>query len=193
MSLFEHRFHEDSSDEFGTPIQFVRPLADSLGGFDVDPASGAEAQPLASTRFTEDDDGLAQEWHGNVWLNPPFSEKTEWVRKARREVRAGRADTVVVLLPVDTSTSLFHEEVVDATAICFVRGRLSFVGGGRNPSFGVLVAVFGDAPDDLRDALDQHGTLVDASGVRTDEGQTTLEEAVPTPERNGDEAGGGES
>lgn len=185
MSLFEHRFHEDSSEEFGTPIQFVRPLATALDGFDVDPASGAEAQPLASTRYDESDDGLAQEWHGDVWLNPPFSEKTEWVRKARREVRAGRADTVVLLLPVDTSTSLFHNEVVEATVICFVEGRLSFVGGGRNPSFGVLVAVYGDAPDDLRDALEQHGTLVDASGIQTDDAQATLgESAQPLTECN---------
>lgn len=176
MSLFEHRFHEDSSDEFGTPIQFVRPLANALDGFDVDPASGAEAQPLASTRYDEADDGLSQEWHGDVWLNPPFSEKTAWVEKTRREVRAGRADTVVVLLPVDTSTALFHEHVVEATVLCFVEGRLSFVGGGENPSFGVLVAVYGAAPADLREALGRTGTLVDGEGIQTDDAQATLGE-----------------
>ena len=48
MSLFEHRFHEDSSDEFGTPIQFVRPLADALGG-----ADGREVGPVSEvTRNT---------------------------------------------------------------------------------------------------------------------------------------------
>ncbi|MFC6754435.1 hypothetical protein ACFQEU_13340 [Halorubrum tibetense] len=53
MSLFSHEFHENSSDEFGTPAEFVRPIAEAVGGFDLDPASGAEATPHASTRFTK--------------------------------------------------------------------------------------------------------------------------------------------
>lgn len=64
MSLFSHEFYEDSSDEFGTPVEFHRPIADAVGGFDLDPASGAEPKPLASTRYTEDDedslDGMMQ-------------------------------------------------------------------------------------------------------------------------------------
>ncbi len=158
MSLFEHKFHEDSSDEFGTPADFHRPLAEAVGGFDLDPASGAEATPLASTRYTEEDDGLAQEWFGTVWLNPPFSEKTRWVRKTRAEVADGNVQTAVVLLPVDTSTQLFHDHVTDARAVCFVEGRLSFIGGDRNPNFGILLAVFGNVPPELMDVLDRKGT-----------------------------------
>ena len=159
MSLFSHEFHEDSSDEFGTPAEFHRPLADAVGGFDLDPASGAESKPLASTRYTKEDDGLSQEWFGTVWLNPPFSEKTRWVRKTRAEVSEGNVETAVVLLPVDTSTKLFHNHVTDATAICFVEGRLSFDGGDRNPNFGTLLAVFGAAPDDLLNVLDRKGSV----------------------------------
>ena len=159
MSLFSHEFHEDSSDEFGTPAEFHRPIADAVGGFDLDPASGAESQPLASTRYTEEDDGLSQEWFGTVWLNPPFSEKTRWVRKVRAEVADGNVETVVVLLPVDTSTQLFHTHVTAAKAICFVEGRLSFDGGDRNPNFGTLLAVFGETNDDLLDAFDRKGTV----------------------------------
>ncbi|EMA71968.1 DNA N-6-adenine-methyltransferase [Halorubrum distributum] len=171
MSLFSHEFHEDSSDEFGTPAEFHRPLADAVGGFDLDPASGAESQPLASTRFTKEDDGLSKEWFGTVWLNPPFSEKTRWVRKARAEVAEGNVETAVVLLPVDTSTKLFHDHVTDATAICFVEGRLSFDGGDRNPNFGTLLAVFGEASDDLLDALDRKGSVfrVDAKHERAEQ------------------------
>ncbi|MBP1921825.1 phage N-6-adenine-methyltransferase [Halorubrum alkaliphilum] len=159
MSLFSHEFHENSSDEFGTPAEFVRPIAEAVGDFDLDPASGAEATPHASTRFTKEDDGLSRERFGTVWLNPPFSEKERWVRRARSEVAAGHVETAVVLLPVDTSTQLFHEHVAPAPVVCFVEGRLSFIGGDRNPNFGILLAVFGEVPDGLLDVLDRRGTV----------------------------------
>lgn len=180
MSLFSHEFHEDSSDEFGTPAEFHRPLADAVGGFDLDPASGAENQPLASTRYTKEDDGLAQEWFGTVWLNPPFSEKTRWVRKTRAEVAEGNVETAVVLLPVDTSTKLFHNHVTESAAICFVKSRLSFDGGDRNPNFGTLLAVFGEVSDDLLDALDRKGSVfrVDAKHERAEQQELATDGGV---------------
>jgi phage N-6-adenine-methyltransferase len=159
MSLFSHEFHEDSSDEFGTPGEFHRPIADAVGGFDLDPAAGAEDSPLASTRYTKEDDGLSKEWFGTVWLNPPFSEKETWLRRAVAEVNAGRVGLAVVLLPVDTSTQWFHEYAATADALCFIEGRLSFVGGDRNPNFGVMIAAFGDVPHDLLDVLDRKGVV----------------------------------
>lgn len=164
MSLFKHEFHEDKSDEYATPRSFVDPIAEAVGGFDLDPASGAEDRPIASTRYTEEDDGLSQDWFGTVWLNPPFSEKTEFVEKARTEYHDGNIDLAVILLPVDTSTSLFHQHVVDAEVLWFKKSRLSFDGPGgrnRNPNFGVMLAVYGDAPDELIELLSHRGTVFD--------------------------------
>jgi hypothetical protein len=51
--------------------------------FDLDPAAplhGGDCVP-ARQRFTVDDDGLVQPWHGLVWLNPPFSNATAWARR----------------------------------------------------------------------------------------------------------------
>lgn len=58
--------------EWGTPEYVVSPLSDALDGFDLDPASGAEPVPYADERYTVEDDGLAQDWFGDVWLNPPY-------------------------------------------------------------------------------------------------------------------------
>lgn len=165
MSLFKDEFHdEDSSDEFATPSWFVQPIADAIGGFDLDPAAGAEDHALASTRYTKDDDGLSEEWFGNVWCNPPFSNKDEWLAKAHAEVLDGNADLAVVLLPVDTSTGWFHEHVAEADVIFFQQGRLRFRGGGgsnRNPNFGIMLAIFGDYPDELLDVLASNGLVVE--------------------------------
>jgi phage N-6-adenine-methyltransferase len=174
VSLFRDDIHEESSDEFATPGEFHRPIADAVGGFDLDPASGAEDTPLASTRYTKEDDGLSKEWFGKVWLNPPFSGKERWVRKALNEVNAGHVDLAVVLLPVDTSTQWFHDYVTEAATLCFIEGRLSFVGGDRNPNFGVMLAVFGDFPDGLLDVLDRKGTVFDQSERHERARQTSL-------------------
>lgn len=165
LSIFKHEHHTDKSDEYATPRSFVGPIADAVGGFDLDPTSGAEDVPIASTRYTKDDDGLSQTWFGRVWLNPPFSEKTAFLEKCITEWRDGNIDLAVVLLPVDTSTGWFHEHVAStASVVWFKKGRLSFDGAGgrnRNPNFGVMLAVYGEAPDSLLDHLDRHGVVFD--------------------------------
>lgn len=69
----------DKSDEHYTP----KWIFDQLGlTFDLDvaaPESGSHVPCLKS--FTEADDGLAQKWHGLVWMNPPFSKPSPWVEK----------------------------------------------------------------------------------------------------------------
>lgn len=171
---FKHRPGNDTdeADEYATPTSLWRPLARAVGGFDVDPASGAEGTPIASTRYTKEDNGLEQSWHGDVWLNPPFgdpgstgqSKRGTWLRKARSEAAREDVRTVTVLLPVDTSTSWFHDHVVDAPAICFMGpGRMEFEGEQAeetgNTSFATCLAVFGNPPNSLVTTLEKFGAV----------------------------------
>lgn len=57
-----------------TPAEYIAAVREVLGEIDLDPASSALAQETvrAIEHFTVDDDGLAQEWHGRVFLNPPY-------------------------------------------------------------------------------------------------------------------------
>lgn len=74
--------------EWGTPRWVVKPLSDALNGFDLDPASGAEPEPYADERYTIYDNGLAKEWFGDVWLNPPYGpdHNEKWAKKTEREI-----------------------------------------------------------------------------------------------------------
>ena len=59
-------------------------LFDDLGlTFDLDVCSPKDytTSVPCSRSYTIDDDGLASDWHGLVWMNPPFSYPTPWVDK----------------------------------------------------------------------------------------------------------------
>jgi hypothetical protein len=101
-----------------------RPIIDALGPFDLDPCAAPEPRPwsTAARHITPPGDGLAEEWIGRVWLNPPYSsEAVKWLRKMARH-GCGTA-----LVFARTETSWFVETVWrEASAILFLEGRLYF-------------------------------------------------------------------
>lgn len=162
MANFGTQGSNERETEYATPAWFLQPIKDSVGGFDLDPASGAEDRAHAETVYTEQDDGLRQDWFGTVWCNPPFSDKEAWLSKAVAEHRQGNTDLVLLLLPVDTSTGWFHEHVVEASVVWFKDGRLSFDGSDHwSPNFGVMLAVYGRPPEDLLEHLSHNGAVFD--------------------------------
>lgn len=172
---------DPENNEYATPPKIWRPLSRAVGGFDVDPCSGAEPVPLAPTQFTKEDDGLSKAWHGNVFVNPPWSTngdgsaKHDWLRKARNEANREAVDRVIVLIPSDTGSTWCHEHVFAADAVCFVGpGRIPFEGGDRNPSFALVIAVFGLVDDELADALHTLGAVVRGRTIYDAVPQTSL-------------------
>ena len=78
--------NQDSGDtEYYTPIEIVEAARAVMGGIDLDPASSetANKQIKAARIFTVETNGLIQEWHGRIWLNPPFSREGNplWINK----------------------------------------------------------------------------------------------------------------
>jgi site-specific DNA-methyltransferase (adenine-specific) len=105
------------SDNWATPTELYNEL-DKEFNFDFDPC------PLNS-----DFDGLSIEWGKSNFINPPYSRelKEAFVIKAIEESKKGKK--CVMLLPVSTSTKLFHDHIQpNASAIRFLRGRVKFAG-----------------------------------------------------------------
>ena len=69
-----------SSNDYYTP----KWIFDALGvQFDLDvccPPQGPLFTPC-KTYYTQENDGLASDWYGTVWMNPPFSDPLPWVRR----------------------------------------------------------------------------------------------------------------
>lgn len=194
MTQFQDHEQDPDDNDYATPPKLWRPLARAVNGFDVDPASGAESTPIADTRYTKEDDGLSQAWHGDVWVNPPWSSngdgsaKHEWLTKCRNEAQRDEVDTVTVILPCDTSAHWFHDHILSAEAICLVGpGRIPFEGEDRNPSFEMVVASYGDGVDgDLVDALDELGAVIRGREVYDPNPQMSLQAAVSGKNRSDD-------
>lgn len=153
-------------DDWKTPPDLLADLQTAVGGFDLDPCAGADTS-IGATNFRLEDgqDGLEREWDGVVFVNPPFSYKSEWLAKTVAEIQAARADTVVVLTPDGTDTiSWWHQHIAShAELICFCEGRISYYADGEqmgSPTFGTAISVFGTVPDGLADVLQEWGHVV---------------------------------
>jgi phage N-6-adenine-methyltransferase len=79
-ALFPMPQQGNTSDDYWTP----KWLFDALGvEFDIDvacPPGGASHTPCKAF-YTQETDGLASPWVGNVWMNPPYSKATPWVAR----------------------------------------------------------------------------------------------------------------
>lgn len=107
----------DHSDHWTTPKALYSELNEEFN-FDFDPC------PLHA-----DFDGLVVPWGARNFINPPYSRKLKeaFVKKAIAEGRIGKL--CVMLLPVSTSTVLFHDFIQpNAKEIRFLRGRVKFEG-----------------------------------------------------------------
>ena len=144
LAGLDYEWKPDGNNEWYTPPS----IFEALGvRFDLDPCSPPRGTGIVpADRFLSiEDDGLSTPWHGRVWLNPPYGSPAPWVEKL-----AFHGDGIA-LLPVDTSTDVWHKHVVTADAMCFLKGRLKFIkatrreGGGWTARF--PVGLFGWGPE----------------------------------------------
>jgi len=119
------------SVDWSTPRGVYEALDDEFH-FDDDPC------PLYGAA---DEDGLAREWGGSTFVNPPYGRAIGlWTAKSVEEWRKGK--TVVLLIPSRTDTKWWHRDVMAANEIRFVEGRLKFGGAVENAPFPSAVVVF---------------------------------------------------
>jgi ParB family chromosome partitioning protein len=128
-----YRAEGTGQNEWYTPVKYIEAARAVMGSIDLDPASCDEAQAIvdATAFFNKETDGLTREWHGNVWINPPFSRDliALFTNKLIAEFSAGRVSQAILLTHNNTDTEWFHTLAYISAAICFTRGRVPFFRG----------------------------------------------------------------
>lgn len=149
--------------ECHTPAPYTDAARQVLGGIDLDPASNPEANETirAAKIYTEDDDGLSQQWHGRVWLNPPYGRglTKAFITKLVEEFDASHTHAAIALVnaygfDADWFQPLFKH------VLCFTDHRIEFYGGG--PTFGSVFVYLGSPRGQQAFArvFSQFGTVV---------------------------------
>ena len=92
----------------------------------------------ASGTIQKKNNGLAQTWVGNIWMNPPYGREIgAWMKKASET-----KGLVVCLVPARTDTKWWHDYAMKAKEIRFVRGRLHFGDSKNSAPFPSAVVIF---------------------------------------------------
>lgn len=117
MTLGSHQTTVGKTQSWITP----RHLIEALGPFDLDPCA-CDPQPWLCARENWTYDGLIKDWHGFVWLNPPFERYNveKWM------ARMGDHNNGVALLHVRTETDWFQQVWFNATSLFFLGERIYF-------------------------------------------------------------------
>ncbi|MEA4811178.1 MAG: DNA N-6-adenine-methyltransferase [Anaerolineaceae bacterium] len=124
--------------DWATPREVFEPL-DAQYGFETDVCATAENAKCVHF-YSPDMDGLAQDWRGTCWMNPPYGREIgKWMKKAYESSQKGA--TVVCLVPSCTDTEWWHEYAMKGQ-ITFMRGRVKFVGAKDSAPFPTAIVVF---------------------------------------------------
>ncbi len=122
-------FHvSDDSYEWNTPKEYIETARRVMGSIDTDPASNETANKVvkADVYYTKDDDGLTQEWRGNIWLNPPYNMPyvEQLVDRAIYDYENNKISSAIILVNNSTDTGWFHR--LFNYPVCFTKGRIHF-------------------------------------------------------------------
>lgn len=123
-----HVANNSGNNEWYTPSEYIEAAREAMGSIDTDPASNDIANKVvkAEKYYTIETDGLAHDWHGNVWMNPPYSSDliTKFIEKLKEQ--RGNYKQAIILVNNATETQWFYEIVKIASAVCFPKSRVKF-------------------------------------------------------------------
>jgi len=86
-------------------------------------------------------DGLSIEWGNSNFVNPPYGREIgKWIKKGYEEYL--KCKTVVFLVPSRTDTKWWHEYLMKADEIRFVKGRIKFGESATGAPFPSAIVIF---------------------------------------------------
>lgn len=163
-----HVTRNSGNDEWYTPAPYIDAARDVLGTIDLDPASSDIANEVVRARrfHTIDDDGLARDWQGHVWMNPPYSTGLveRFVSKLLDAYDTGAVPAAIALTNNATETRWWQALGRRSAAVCMLSGRIKFrsatgevAGAGLQ---GQTIAYLGADPDTFAKRFAEFGVVL---------------------------------
>lgn len=157
------------TNEWFTPPKYVEMARELMGGIDLDPASNpyANERVQATTFYDIQTNGLDKEWHGRVWLNPPYgrdeggSNQEAWSRRLIEQFEAGITKEAVLLVNANTEAKWFQP--LYNYPICFTNHRIRFYnteGTSSQPTQGNAFIYFGTRPERFVELFSTFGVVI---------------------------------
>ena len=163
-----HAMYNTGENEWYTPSNLIECARSFLGTIDLDPASSALANETvrATTWYGVERDGLAQPWHGSVWMNPPYARGLieRFVERLMESHLAGDVPEALILVNNATDTRWFHHlQSAPHRHTLALSYRVKFVSPeGRDPNAmqGQVVVYLGSRRAEFALAFASHGVVL---------------------------------
>ena len=158
MSGFTHEPPAGGKPDWYTP----KYIFDALGcEFDLDPCHPQKRLDWIPVKnvISLPQDGLAADWKGRVWLNPPYGKETPyWLQ------RLAQHGNGIALVFSRTDTEWFHDAIANAHALLFLDTRVRFIDSdtmerGGSPGCGSVLIAWGGPCAEILSTADL-GTFV---------------------------------
>lgn len=156
--------------DWPTPLYLFQAL-DQEFHFTLDVCASEENHKV-SKYFDEEIDGLKQDWTKDIcFMNPPYGKPiSKWVRKAKETANGG--GVVVGLLPARTDTKWWGD-VMTASELRFIKGRIMFEGADACAPFPSVIVIWGTPRTPIIKMVDnavlksQYNTRQKGTGIGT--------------------------
>ena len=167
LKAFLQIIADSTGDEWWTPIQYIESVRKVIGSIDLDPASCDRANQVVKAKkiYTEEDNGLNHEWHGKVFMNPPYSKNKDFAEHLLQEYESGNVDEAIILVGAHAIETQWFRNYWDYV-LCFTGHRIRFntpdgpaIAGNIAGSVFVYLAL-ADKQARFAKEFEQHGYVV---------------------------------
>lgn len=129
-----HQVIVNINDNWETPPLV---LADVMKKYDIHPIFDVCAtiqNKKFPQYFTPEDNGLTKEWREDFFMNPPYSQINQWMKKAYEQHLKYNVNGLVLVF-AKTSVRWWHEYIEGKAEVHFQKGRIRFLLDGVEPRY----------------------------------------------------------
>lgn len=136
-----------SEQSVGTPSEFIEAVEDRFGLIDFDLAcspNNCVCEYGWGPEWALIIDALSRDWsefHGTLWLNPPFVNIQPWAKKC--ESVKDRLGLTIMLVPASIGTNWYMDHVEGKSVVIGLSPRMKFVGHKDPYPKDLMLCVYG--------------------------------------------------